>query len=432
MEDYSKRDQKKYREYVEKNYKSLMHYDAKYREFIDEYFPDYDYAKVNRLLQMRSDIFSILSKNVIDNDLNKTFSDRLEDILKRSYASNANVFAQIVNPDVLLSLPQKEIESYLNYPWSGKTFSSRLWGNIAKLEERLSKAIADSVASGQGVVDALNTMRLDTDICDMFKQEEEKFDNAIENLVRTEYAKFAQDGIERSYTETGVEEYDVLTAKDEKVCRICGGKASGNPYKLKDAIIGFNRGPFHGRCRCTDVPHMPELDARIDEEYERLFGDMLDEFANDGFGVKLKRPKRRESGALDDRNPKEFKQLTKFALQYYDEFRKRNRKTEISTVAKNAGISYDIAKQIFDHVFINEYDLEGGKQTFFPDYDMAHSWQRLREGKNIQYHDRIMLEHELFESILMSEGMSYMEAHLRTNELYNYQKLLDEFKYGEE
>nr|WP_242493550.1 minor capsid protein [Enterococcus faecium] len=266
-------------------------YDAKYKEFIEEYFPSFDYAKVNRLLQMRSDIFRILAESAIDADVNKYFSDRLEDILQRSYVSNANVFAQILNVDLPNYLSKEELERYLNYPWSGKTFSRRLWGNISSLEQKLSNAITTSVASGEGVLVALRTMREDPEICDMFKREESKYNKAIENLVRTEYAKFAQDGIEKSYIETGVDEYNVLTAKDEKVCSICGGKAKNNPYKLSEAIIGENRAPFHGRCRCTDVPNMPKLGKDIDEEYERLFGDLLDEFAHDSFGINLKRRK---------------------------------------------------------------------------------------------------------------------------------------------
>lgn len=292
MEFYSKSDQKKYREYVEKNYKSLKMYDAKYKEFIEEYFPAFDYAKVNRLLQIRSDIFRILAEHAIDSDVNKYFSDRLEDILQRSYASNANVLAQILNVDLPNYLSKEELERYLNYPWSGKTFSRRLWGNISSLEQKLSNAITTCVASGEGVLVALRKMREDPEICDMFRREESRYNKAIENLVRTEYAKFAQDGIEKSYIETGVDEYNVLTAKDEKVCSICGGKAKNNPYKLSEAIIGENRGPFHGRCRCTDVPNMPKLGKDIDEEYERLFGDLLDEFAQDNFGVNLKGRKR--------------------------------------------------------------------------------------------------------------------------------------------
>lgn len=295
LEDYSKRDQKKYREQVEKNYKELMNSDEKYQEFIDEFFPDYDYAKINRLLQIRTDIFDILAREMISKDANKVFNDRLEDILKRTYSSNSNALARIINVNIPNRLSQSELDNILNYPWSGKTFSNRLWGNVSKLEQNLSSAIVRSVSSGQGVLDALKTMREDPEICDMFKKESSKYKKAIENLVRTEYASFAQQGIAKSYEAAGVEEYDVLTSEDEKVCSICGGIEKGNPYKLKDAVIGVNRGPFHGRCRCTDIPHIPDLPASIDKEYEAMFGDLLDEFANDQFGVKLTHPKAEKS-----------------------------------------------------------------------------------------------------------------------------------------
>lgn len=291
LADYSNRDQKKYREYVEKNYNKLMNSNEKYQEFIDEFFPDYDYAKVNRLLQIRTDIFDVFAREMIKKDENKVFNDRLEDILQRTYTSNSKALARILSVDVPNKLSRSELDNILNYPWSGKTFSNRLWGNVSKLEQNLSAAIVKSISSGQGVVEALRTMSRDSEICDMFKLESSKFKKAIDNLVRTEYASFAQQGIAKSYEATDVEEYDVLTSEDEKVCSVCGGVEKGNPYKLKDAIIGVNRGPFHGRCRCTDIPHIPDLPASIDKEYEAMFGDLLDEFAKDQFGVTLTHPK---------------------------------------------------------------------------------------------------------------------------------------------
>ena len=39
LEDFSKRDQEKYRKYIEKNYEKLMESDEAYKQFIDEYFP---------------------------------------------------------------------------------------------------------------------------------------------------------------------------------------------------------------------------------------------------------------------------------------------------------------------------------------------------------------------------------------------------------
>ena len=69
----------------------------------------------------------------------------------------------------------------MNYPWSGKTFSSRLWGNISTLEQRLSNSIINSLASGEGVVEALRTMKNDGVISGMFKLEQGKFNRSIEN-----------------------------------------------------------------------------------------------------------------------------------------------------------------------------------------------------------------------------------------------------------
>ena len=45
--------------------------------------------------------------------------------------------------------------------------------------------------------------------------------------------------------------------------------------------------PYHGRCRCTEIPIVPEISDDIDKLYEEMFGDLLYEFANDQFGVKL-------------------------------------------------------------------------------------------------------------------------------------------------
>ena len=47
LEDFSKRDQEKYRKYIEKNYEKLMESDEAYKQFIDEYFPSYDLSLIH-------------------------------------------------------------------------------------------------------------------------------------------------------------------------------------------------------------------------------------------------------------------------------------------------------------------------------------------------------------------------------------------------
>lgn len=286
LADVSKRDQEKYRKYIEKNYKELMSSDEKYQEFIDEYFPSYDYAKVNRLLQMRADIFSILANETIEKDANSTFEKGLEDIVNLTYTSNANALMRILKAGEVNLLPKKELENMLNYSWSGKTFSMRLWGNVSALEQRLSNSIVNAVTSGEGVAEVLQTMRNDSDISDMFKLEEGKFNRAIENLVRTEYSHFAVEGVKKSINDAGIEDMQVWSAEDERVCSICG-KRHGK--LITDGWFP----PYHTVCRCTAIPKMSELGEDIDLLYEEMFGDLLDEFANNEFNVKLSHPKLR-------------------------------------------------------------------------------------------------------------------------------------------
>lgn len=129
-------------------------------------------------------------------------------------------------------------------------------------------------------------------------------------------------------------------------------------------------------------------------------------------------------GAWNDRNDPYNKERDRHAQKFYESVRNRNKQHEIVKVSNNSGLSQSDVEKIYNHIFINEYDLEDGRKRFDPSYDMAESWRRLSEigGKNIQPHDLVMLDHELMEHDLMAKGMKYDEAHELTNKSYNYQK----------
>lgn len=129
-------------------------------------------------------------------------------------------------------------------------------------------------------------------------------------------------------------------------------------------------------------------------------------------------------GAWNDRNDPYNKERDRHAQKFYESVRNRNKQHEIVKVSNNSGLSQSDVEKIYNHIFINEYDLEDGRKRFDPSYDMAESWRRLSEigGKNIQPHDLVMLNHELMEHDLMVKGMKYDEAHELTNKTYNYQK----------
>ena len=134
-------------------------------------------------------------------------------------------------------------------------------------------------------------------------------------------------------------------------------------------------------------------------------------------------------GALTDKNDPLYVKRDAHAIKYYESVRRSKKSNIVKSIANNTGISEKSINKVYDHVFINDHELYGGKRRFDPDYDMAESFRRLREGKNIQKHDLIMLKHERLEYELMKkEHLSYQEAHRLAEKKYNYQKALMEFK----
>ena len=134
-------------------------------------------------------------------------------------------------------------------------------------------------------------------------------------------------------------------------------------------------------------------------------------------------------GALTDKNDPLYVKRDAHAIKYYESVRRSKKNNMVKTIANNTGMSEKSINKVYDHVFIKEHELYGGRRRFDPDYDMAESFRRLREGKNIQEHDLIMLKHERLEYELMNKKhMSYQEAHRLAEKKYNYQKALKEFK----
>lgn len=128
------------------------------------------------------------------------------------------------------------------------------------------------------------------------------------------------------------------------------------------------------------------------------------------------------SGAL---NPYS-KEAEKHASQYYESV--RHMKTDIKHIAANTGISENDIYKIKEHIFLKKHDLGGSEpEYFYPSYEMAQSWQRLIDGKNIKEHDITLLRHELMEYDLMEQGYSQFEAHRITENKYNYGKEVKDY-----
>lgn len=133
-------------------------------------------------------------------------------------------------------------------------------------------------------------------------------------------------------------------------------------------------------------------------------------------------------GALNDQNDPGYVRRDRHAEKYYQAVRNSKKENIVRTIAKNTKMSEASISKVYDHVFINEYELYGGHRRFDPDYDMSESFRRLREGRDIQEHDLILLHHERLEYELMKKlGLSYREAHKFAESKYNYGEALKAF-----
>jgi hypothetical protein len=121
------------------------------------------------------------------------------------------------------------------------------------------------------------------------------------------------------------------------------------------------------------------------------------------------------SGALDP----DSKEADEHAKRYYGLV--RSMKTDVANIAQNTNFTEEQIKNVKDHLFMTKHDLGSGALEYFEEnYEIAQSWQRLVEGKSIEPHDIILLEHELLEREYMMKGFSQEVAHRKAEEKYNY------------
>lgn len=122
-----------------------------------------------------------------------------------------------------------------------------------------------------------------------------------------------------------------------------------------------------------------------------------------------------------------------FAKSYYEEIRKR--KTDYKTIAQNIGESEEDILKIKNYLFVDKslyIEGLGIWRRFYPDCAIAHSWQRLIDGKNIKQHDITLIKHELYEMQLKADNpnIDHDTAHEIAQKKYNYAKEAKEY-YGE-
>lgn len=292
-----------------------------------------------------------------------------------------------------LKLPPKQVKKAMSVITQVSTrnqWSENLWMDSDKLAGDVQYLVNQNLKHGLSLDSLPNLLEKHTNP-NQFKPGQSIADRAeqmsyeTKRLVRTESARMKQQVDLATYRMKGVKWVKWLT--EPGACSKCQGIAAGGPYAIND--VPDIPGDSHPNCRCSIVPYV------------------------------------RDSGAVkvdwDDETPRLPDEEK--SQRMYHEFIERKAEPQVARVADNTGFSKESVGQVYKHMFTGRHKFETGPiRQFDPSYDMAQSWQHLiaKNPKNIRKADILMLEHEMFESILMKDGLTYEKAHKETSEIYDY------------
>lgn len=379
---------------------------------------------ISRLNALKIQVLSI--SNEMFADVDRVVKESMKKVYSDTYYKTAfNIQNAIGIYSDFAKIDDNLLEKILSKPWAedGSNFSERIWGKYRpKLVNRLHKDLIDCVSRGRNPNEYTQAIAKDFDVG--LKQ--------AGDLMLSEYNYFNEKATQDCMDELDVEEYEVLDTLDGVTCSSCAGMG-GKHYPLKDAVIGINSPPFHPRCRCTTIPYFNDEFTQGEERAYRgedgkthytkakTYDEWKKEFVNNNKFTSANNDDIIKSGGISGALNPSSERAQEHAEKYYQAVRKM--KTDCKRIARNTGYSEDEIKQIKKFIFIDKHELGDGKfEQFAPSYEMAESWQRLIDGKNIQSHDLTLLKHEIMEKGLMKNGYSQDEAHTITSQKYNYAK----------
>lgn len=144
----------------------------------------------------------------------------------------------------------RAIEELINYPFSGSSYSDRLWRQKNDLIFRLKDSLMNMIIKGT------HPKELSEEFAKHFETKEYE----AYRLLQMENAFIVEQATLRGYTEDGIEKYEILATLDLKTSDICRNQ-DGKVYDVKEAQTGVNSPPFHWFCRTTTIPHILDDEA---------------------------------------------------------------------------------------------------------------------------------------------------------------------------
>lgn len=211
-----------------------------------------DMHKQNRLTELNGKFEKIIED--LGHSTEAFAKKNMQDGFKKVYADIAAGMG-----DLDFSMPNKKLmEKLMETPWRGDSFSGRLWKNQKKLAVSLNDILLTGLRQGKTAVE----------IAIMLHNRMGQGFNECHRLVRTETMHYLNDATLQRYKDADVKYVQILAAKDERTCDICGGYHE-KIYPIEECV----HVPLHANCRCTIIP---VTDEKLIAAYERRQGTKLE------------------------------------------------------------------------------------------------------------------------------------------------------------
>ena len=146
-------------------------------------------------------------------------------------------------------------EHALKIPWcqDGRTYSDRLYSNVAHFQQKLSYVLEEGITNGRGMEWMIDAWRKLTGSA--------AYDAA--RLLKTETMAMWSSATKTAYLEMGIEYVEIVGDAE------CGGICLdylGGPIPLAEAELGDLLPPYHPNCACSYIAWEETTEVPVEEE----------------------------------------------------------------------------------------------------------------------------------------------------------------------
>lgn len=320
-----------------------------------------------------------------------------------------------------------KLDMLMAKPWAadGKNFSDRVWEHKNKLVAILNQEMTQAVIRGDDYRRAVNNIARRMNVSK----------GAAGRLVMTESAFFATKAQQDCFRELDVEQYEFIATLDSRTSDICR-HMDGKVFKVSDMKPGITAPPLHCHCRSCTAPYFDDAEdaERVargkDGKTYTIPGDITYKEWEQKFASDRRKAdndviiNNKQSGALNNTNDPDRSKRDAHAEREYTRIINNGKDVFVDKIAANTGLRKKLIAGVYDHVFINKHLLINGEGRFDPDFDMALSFQRLKEG-NYKPVDIVLLRHEYLERAVEKRyKLTYEQAHNYAIKHFDYPRAL--------